>query len=120
VKRTCLLITVFAINLIFLPFVFGGELRLVDSESAMKKQLLSFIPIGSNVDAGKSFLEQNGFLCSWYKQQRFAGYEGKMDYIYCNYQSRDFPVNKSWQIALIPEGNKTVKDIAVSFGFVGP
>ena len=112
-------IVIILTSALLLP-VFGGELKFLDSESAMRKQLLKFIPVGSDIESGKSFLEKNGFSCSWYKQQRFVGFKEKMNYIYCNYQSHDFPVNKRWQIALIPEDNKNIRDISVSFGLVGP
>jgi len=85
----------------------------------MRKQLLSHIPVGANVEDGKSILENNGFSCSWQKSQRLAGYEGKIDFVHCSYQTHDFPIVKKWQIALLYEGVK-VKDIEVYFGLVGP
>jgi hypothetical protein len=72
-----------------------------DNELEAREQLLLLAPIGSNAKLAKPILESKGFRCHWVPNSRFAGVDGRNDFLYCNLEKFIGIGSKRWQLALI-------------------
>lgn len=89
------------IALLFL--LVGCSAPFSDNETQAREQLLSLAPLGSDARQAKPILESKGFRCHWVPNSRFAGVDGRIDFLYCNQEKIVGIRSKRWQLALIHE-----------------
>jgi hypothetical protein len=100
------------------------KLKLHNNAAAMKKELLSRIPMGSSIWDATRVLKNSGFGCSMLWNESFIDQDSKgnpiwragVDFLYCDKEKAVFPYinlqTRSWRIRVVHK-NSLVSELAV-------
>ncbi len=95
------------------------KIKLTENSNENRKELLTIIPLNSDVDKVKQIMEEASFICEKKVKDAFLQYKN-IDYLYCDLEkSKSFLIGERWQIAIVHKNNK-VTEIYCSYGLIGP
>jgi hypothetical protein len=123
---------------LFSPFAEPKKVKLYNSETKMKAEVLKRIPIGSSIERAQIVMQKSGFECEIIWNRSFGDYdeqgnptpppralpqiEGKrVDFLYCDKEKAAFPYifTRRWQIAIVHK-NGAVTEVRVAISLTGP
>jgi hypothetical protein len=91
------------------------HIRILENPDEMTAEVLSFVPIGTSLQAARNTMERNGFTCSLSRDE-----DSPRDFLYCDIKAPwKAPVVLRSQVQITCD-QSGVTGVAISSGFIGP